>query len=58
MACSSRSRVRAAAVRNLAATTFGDGTRQLRLPNAVGNLFTSADRKDRRYGPAGQLLES
>lgn len=43
---------------NLAATTFGDGTRQLRLPDAVGNLFTTAERRDRRYGPAGQLLEA
>ena len=45
-------------MRNLAATTYGDGTRELRLPDAVGNLFTRADQKDRRYGPAGQLLEA
>jgi RHS repeat-associated protein len=45
------------AVGNLAATTFGDGTQQLRLPDAVGNLFTTAARTDRHYGPAGQLLE-
>jgi RHS repeat-associated protein len=31
---------------------FGD----LRLPDAVGNLFRSAARDDREYGPAGQLL--
>jgi len=35
-----------------------DGTRELRLPDAVGNLFRSTDRNDRVYGPAGQLLES
>jgi RHS repeat-associated protein len=43
---------------NLVATTFGDGTRELRLPDAVGNLFTSTSQQDRRYGPAGQLLEA
>jgi len=46
------------AVGNLAATTFADGTRELRLPDAVGNLFRITDRQDRRYGPAGQLLEA
>jgi RHS repeat-associated protein len=45
-------------VGNLAATTFADGTRELRLPDAVGNLFRTADRQDQRYGPAGQLLEA
>ncbi|UYZ62610.1 RHS repeat domain-containing protein [Hymenobacter weizhouensis] len=43
---------------NLTATTFGDGTRQLRQPDAVGNLFRTAERQDRRYGPAGQLLQA
>lgn len=28
-----------------------------KIPDAVGNLFTSQSRKDRRYSPAGQLLE-
>jgi RHS repeat-associated protein len=46
------------AVGNLAATTFADGTRELRLPDAVGNLFRTPGRTDRRYGPAGQLLEA
>jgi RHS repeat-associated protein len=46
------------AVGNLTATTYGDGTQELRLPDAVGNLFTRADQKDRRYGPAGELLEA
>ena len=27
-------------------------------PDAVGNLFHLAGRTDRRYGPAGQLLEA
>ncbi|UOG74198.1 DUF6531 domain-containing protein [Hymenobacter tibetensis] len=43
---------------NLAATHFGDGRHELRLPDAVGNLFTTPQRQDRRYGPAGQLLEA
>lgn len=32
------------------------GQELLRLPDALGNLFRRADRGDRRYGPAGQLL--
>lgn len=46
------------AVGNLAATRFADGVEQLRTPDAVGNLFQTAARTDRRYGPAGQLLEA
>ena len=46
------------AVGNLAATLFADGLEQLRTPDAVGNLFQTAGRTDRRYGPAGQLLEA
>ncbi len=46
------------AVGNLTATLFGDGQLQLRQPNPVGNLFATPDRRDRRYGPAGQLLEA
>ena len=46
------------AVGNLAATIYSNGTQQFRLPDAVGNLFTTAARTDRRYGPAGQLLEA
>lgn len=34
------------------------GGRELRMPDAVGNLFRSEDRSDREYGPAGQLLKS
>ena len=46
------------AVGNLAAATYPGGGRDLRLPDAVGNLYRSADRGDREYGPAGQLLRS
>jgi len=35
-----------------------DGARELRMPDAVGNLFRTEDRSDREYGPAGQLLKS
>ena len=30
----------------------------MRLPDAVGNLYQSEDRKDRAYGKAGQLIRS
>ena len=43
---------------NLAAAAYADGKVDLRLPDAVGNLFRTEHRNDRRYGPAGQLLES
>jgi YD repeat-containing protein len=46
------------AVSNLATTTYDDGTRELRLPDAVGNRSSRADRQDRRFGPAGQLLDA
>ena len=46
------------ALGNLAAARYADGKVDLRMPDAVGNLFRSADRTDRKYGPAGQLLES
>ncbi len=45
------------AVGNLAAVNYADGTVDLRLPDAVGNLFRTLDKQDRKYGPAGQLLE-
>jgi YD repeat-containing protein len=38
------------AVGNLAATLYSDGTRQFRLPDAVGNLFANVARTDRRCG--------
>jgi RHS repeat-associated protein len=43
---------------NLEAATGGDGHVELRVPDAVGNLFRTRDRSDRLYGPAGQLLEA
>ena len=43
---------------NLAGAQYGDGTFEFRMPDAVGNLFKTKDRKDRKYGPAGQLLEA
>ncbi len=46
------------AVGNLATAQYGDGVIELRMPDAIGNLFRSEDRSDRKYGPAGQLLES
>ncbi len=44
------------ALGNLAWAQYSDGTADLRMPDAVGNLFRREDRGDRRYGPAGQLL--
>jgi RHS repeat-associated protein len=46
------------ALGNLAAATYQDGRVDLRLPDAVGNLFKTTDQTDRKYGPAGQLLEA
>ena len=43
---------------NLARTRFNGQEEQLRAPDAVGNLFRTAARTDRRYGTAGQLLEA
>jgi RHS repeat-associated protein len=44
---------------NLASAYFDNGGgRELRLPDAVGNLFRTEDRSDREYGPGGQLLKS
>lgn len=41
---------------NLVAARYSDDTLELRLPDAVGNLFRTEAQKDREYGPAGQLL--
>jgi RHS repeat-associated protein len=43
---------------NLTAAAYGDGKVDLRMPDAVGNLFREEGRGDRKYGAAGQLLES
>ncbi|MHC1774113.1 MAG: type VI secretion system tube protein TssD [Lentimicrobium sp.] len=42
---------------NLASTLYSNGFEELRMPDAVGNLYRTHDRRDRKYGPAGQLLE-
>lgn len=46
------------AVGNLAWTSHSDGSRELRMPDAVGNLFRTEARTDRRYTADGQLEES
>jgi RHS repeat-associated protein len=46
------------ALGNLASAAYADGHIDLRMPDAVGNLFRTKERTDRKYGPAGQLLES
>jgi RHS repeat-associated protein len=46
------------ALGNLAAARYVDGKVDLRMPDAVGNLFRTPERNDRKYGPAGQLLEA
>jgi RHS repeat-associated protein len=43
---------------NLTAAAYPDGKVDLRMPDAVGNLFRTNERRDRKYGSAGQLLES
>jgi YD repeat-containing protein len=43
---------------NLVGAAYADGKIDLRMPDAVGNLFRTPNKKDRKYGPAGQLLES
>jgi len=43
---------------NLIGAAYADDKFELRMPDAVGNLFKSVNKKDRKYGPAGQLLES
>jgi RHS repeat-associated protein len=41
---------------NLTAAQYSQNHFDLRMPDAVGNLFRSEAKKDREYGPAGQLL--
>ena len=43
---------------NLAGARYPDGTEELRMPNAVGNLFKKRDQQDRTYGLAGQLEQA
>ena len=44
------------ALGNLAWGRYADGKGEMRMPDAVGNLFKREERNDRAYGPAGQLL--
>jgi RHS repeat-associated protein len=44
------------ALGTLAWAKYNDGTFELRVPDAVGNLFKARDQMDRQYGPVGQLL--
>jgi RHS repeat-associated protein len=46
------------ALGNLARASYPDGSSELRMPDAVGNLFRTEHRTDREYGRAGQLLVS
>jgi len=46
------------ALGNLAWAGYPDGSAELRMPDAVGNLFRTEQRGDRKYGPAGQLMVS
>jgi RHS repeat-associated protein len=43
---------------NLAWSENPDGSTLFRMPDAVGNLFRTKDRSDRKYGRAGELLQS
>ncbi len=43
---------------NLSAAQYGDGSTEYRMPDVVGNLFKSKDRKGRKYNEAGALLEA
>ena len=42
----------------LVSATAADGRVQLRMPDALGNLFRRAERDDRVYGPGGRLLQA
>ena len=42
---------------SLSGAVYGDGSRQWRNPDAMGNVYDSPDRTDRSYGRGGQLCE-
>ena len=42
---------------SLAEAEYGDGARQWRNPDVMGNVYNSADRTDRAYARGGQLRE-
>jgi RHS repeat-associated protein len=43
---------------NLAWAKYDDDHFDYRMPDKLGNLFKTPERKDQRYGPGGRLLES
>jgi RHS repeat-associated protein len=43
---------------NLASANYGNGKKQLRNPDEVGNLFKTEGRTDRKYDRGGRLLEA
>jgi RHS repeat-associated protein len=43
------------ALGSLTGAVYANGTQDVRQPDAVGNLFRTAARTDRTYGPGGQL---
>jgi len=43
---------------NLAWAQYEDGAYDYKLPDEVGNLYRSKDRKDREYGKGGKLLRA
>ena len=42
---------------SLSGAVYGDGSRQWRNPDQMGNVYDSPDRTDRNYGRGGQLRE-
>ena len=44
------------AVGSLMSARYEDGTDDYRMPDAVGNVFRSRDRRDREYGRGGRIL--
>ena len=42
----------------LTGATYADGPADVRQPDAVGNLFRTKERTDRRYGKGGQLQQA
>ena len=44
------------AVGSLMSACYEDGTDDYRMPDAVGNVFRSRDRRDREYGKGGRIL--
>jgi RHS repeat-associated protein len=43
---------------NLIGAVYGNGNKQYRVPDIVSNYFKTPDGTDRKYGKAGQLIES